>query len=121
MSQVDDTGHKSFLATAAIVKHALVKLASATTVTTAGLNELAIGTADAAAYAAGDPVSVSLFTKQGTFKCIAAGAFSAGAAVYGRASGQVDDIASGAKLVGVAMEAATAQNDEIEVMPRGSV
>jgi hypothetical protein len=117
MSQVNDTGHRSYAATAAIAKHALVKAATVSTCTTAGLNDQAIGTADNEAFAAGDVISVSLLSKQGSLKCLASGAFSVNAAVYGRASGKVDDIASGAKLAGVALEAATAADDIVEVMP----
>jgi len=61
---------------------------------------------------------VRLRSAQGTIKCKASGAFSSGAILYGRANGLVDDIAtSSAVRVGVALEAATAANDIIEVLP----
>lgn len=119
MSQYNDSGYRSFTATAAIAQYALVKAASVSTCTTAGLNEVAIGVAMNAAFAAGDRVNVGLLTKQGTLPMLASGAFSVNAVLYGRASGKVDDIASGAIRCGIALEAATAANDVVEVVPYG--
>jgi predicted RecA/RadA family phage recombinase len=60
---------------------------------------------------------VDLLSKAGTILCKAAGAFSAGAVVYGRASGLVDDISTSSAIkIGTALEAATAANDLVEVM-----
>lgn len=117
MSQSNDTGFKGFLASAAIAQYARVKLDAAGTISTAGLTDKDIGTAQQAAFAAGDQVNVKLRTAPGTHKMIAAGAVTNGAAVNTQASGKVDDAATATGYVlGVALEAATAANDIIEVL-----
>lgn len=114
MSQYVETPTKSFVASAAITKHSRVKLSSGK-VAAAGIAEDWIGTAEDAAFADGDMVAVRLRTAQGTQKYIAAGAVTAGARVYAAASGKIDDTVS-TELVGIALEAATANNDIIEVL-----
>jgi predicted RecA/RadA family phage recombinase len=97
--------------------HARVVLASGGTVSTAGLAEKEIGTAMTAAFASGDLVTVRLRTAAGTHKMIAKEAIAAGATVYTEAGGKVQDTAeSTAFQVGTALEAATAENDIIEVL-----
>ncbi len=63
----------------------------------------------------GEQVSVRLRTAAGTLKIMAAGAFSAGAQLYGAADGKVDDVATG-QIFGMALGAATADGDIIEAI-----
>jgi hypothetical protein len=117
MSQFVDANSKGFLASAAITQYARVILDAAGTVSTAGLTGREIGTALNAAFAAGDQVMVKLRTGAGTHKMIAAGAVTNGAFVHGQASGKVDDVATATGYpIGTALEAATANNDIIEVL-----
>jgi len=117
MSQLNDTGYKGFVASAAISQYARVKVDAAGTVSTAGLTDKDIGTALNAAFAAGDLVQVKMRTAPGTHKMIAAGAVTLGAEVITQASGKIDDAATSTGYrLGIALEAATANNDIIEVM-----
>lgn len=113
MSQYVETNTKTFLATAAIGQFLRVGLSSSG-VTTAGADSPGIGTTDDAVFTANDPIAVRLWSACGTRKMVANGAIAAGAPVYAAASGKVG--ASGSLFVGRAMEAATADNDVIEVM-----
>ena len=116
MSQINETGVKGFTAGAAIWQHILVKLSS-DKLAVAALGQEFIGTILQQAFADGDIRSVRLKSAAGTMKCIASGAFSSGAVVYGRAAGKVDDIsATSAIRVGIALETAAAAGDVIEVM-----
>lgn len=81
----------------------------------AGALDQSIGTMDRPCTAAG-PCSVRLKTAQGTQKMIAGAAISAGAYVYGAASGKISSVANG-NIEGVAREAAAADGDIIEVQP----
>lgn len=117
MSQQVDASFKGFEASAAITQYARVKLDAAGTVSTAGLTDRDIGVAQNAAFAAGDMVQVKLRSGAGTHKMIAAGAVTRGAVVNTAASGKVDDAAtSTGYALGHALEAATANNDVIEVL-----
>lgn len=117
MSQHVETRSKSFVAGGEIAQWILVKLSSGK-LAVAGLAEEPIGVIEAAAFADGDVRSVTLLSCQGTIKCVAAGPFSQGAVVYGRALGKVDDVAtSSAVRIGIALEAATAAGDIVEVLP----
>lgn len=117
MSQHVDGNYKGFVASAAISQHARVKCDAAGTVSTAGLTDKDIGTAMNAAFAAGDQVQVKLRTAAGTHKMIAAGAVTLGAQVNTQASGKIDDAATSTGFpLGMALEAATANNDIIEVI-----
>jgi hypothetical protein len=118
MSQFVETPTKAFTAGAAIAKYLRVKLSSGKlAVAGAGASDepVEIGTIEDASFADGDVRPVRLRTAQGTAKMVAAGAVVQGVAVYGAASGKVDDVASGA-AIGVSMEAAAADGDVIEVM-----
>lgn len=118
MSQMVDTGYKSFEADAAIGQFERVKLDSDGKITQAGLADRGIGVACQAAFAAGDNVTVALYSKCGSMKMVAIEALAAGALVYSEANGKVQDTAAATSyLVGVALEAATADGDVIEVMP----
>lgn len=117
MSQVNNTGCKAFEADAAIAQYARVKLDSDGKITTAGLAEKEIGTATRAAFAAGDVIDVKLRTAGGTHKMIAIEALAIGATVYTETAGKVQDTAQATAFqIGIALEAATADNDVIEVL-----
>lgn len=117
MSQINEGPTKTFTAGAAIGKHILVKLSSGK-LAVAGLGEEFLGTLEDASFADGDLRAVRLRSAQGTLKAVASGAFSAGAVVYGRAAGKVDDISTTSAIrLGIALEAATAANDIVEVLP----
>ena len=119
MSQYNDTGRKAFEADEAIAQHLRVKLDSDGKVTVAGLTDKGIGVATRAAFAAGDIIDVALNSKPGTVKMVAIEALDAGATVYSEANGKVQDTAQATAFqVGVALEAATADGDVIEVMPQ---
>lgn len=118
MSQFNDVGYKTFECDEALTQFSRVKLDSDGKITVCGLTDKGIGVVTRATSAAGEFVDVSLNTKPGTMKMIASEALSAGAIVYSEASGKVQDTAQAtAYQVGVAMEAATADGDIIEVMP----
>ena len=117
MSQYVDGHTRTFTADEAIAIHARVKLDSDGRVTVAGLTDKEVGTAMAAAFAAGDVIPVRLRTASGTHKMIAVEALAVGATVYTEAAGKVQDTAQATAFqIGTALEAATANGDVIEVL-----
>ena len=68
------------------------------------------------AAASGDPVCMRLLGKGMTHKLVAAGAITAGAAIYPADDGKVDDASSGGRSIGIALEAAAASGDIIECL-----
>ncbi len=117
MSQYVDGNHKSYPASAAIAINSRVILEAAGTVVTAGLAEKEIGTAVRAAFAAGDIVTVRLRTAAGTHTMRAKEAIAAGATIYTEAAGEVQDTDQATAFqIGTALTAATAENDELEVL-----
>lgn len=105
---------KTFTAAAARSQYARVKMNS-TAIATAGAADFAIGVQEKQSYGTTDEtVAVRLKTAEGTVKMIANGAISAGANVYAAASGKVGS--AGFVLEGIAMEAASADGDIIEVL-----
>jgi len=117
MSQYVETPTKSFTAGGAIAKNILVKLTSSV-LSVAALGEEPIGTIEEAAFASGDVRSVRMRNGGGTLNCVASGAFSQGAIVYGRADGKIDDISTtSAVRIGIALEDAGAAGDVVEVLP----
>ena len=116
MSQYNE-GKKAFTASGAIARFATVKLTSGsgTAVEVAGSNEASIGFAEALA-ASGETLTVKLKNTGGTYKALASGAFSAGATLYQMAAGKVDDVSGGTARF-VALEAAAADGDVVEVLP----
>jgi len=118
MSQFNDTGYYAATADAAIGLYERVKLDTDGKVTQAGLADRGIGVCMTEAFASGDVINVALFSKAGTLKMIAKEALDAGVLVYSETDGKVQDTAQATSyLVGIALEAATADNDVIEVMP----
>ena len=112
MSQYFETATRPDTAAGAIAQHLRVKTTGALVVATA--SDVELGTMDIAATAAG-PATVRLRTAQGTRKMVALVAITKGDPVYAAAGGKV--AASGSVYVGTALEAATADNDVIEVLP----
>lgn len=115
MSQYIDAAVRAFPVSAAVKKNARVKLASGQ-VAEAGLTDKDIGTALAQAFAAGDVIPIRMMSSGGTEKVIAAAAITQGAEVYTAAAGKVSVSASTAFRVGIALEAATADLDIIEIV-----
>jgi len=116
MSQYS-TGLKAFIASETIARFSTVKLTASTGdyVSVAGSNEANIGFADEA-VASGEYVTVKLKSQGQTFKALAGGDFAAGASLYNVAAGYVDDVSGGTQRY-VALEAATALGDVVEVLP----
>ncbi|MCW8129617.1 MAG: DUF2190 family protein [Planctomycetota bacterium] len=119
MSQQTEAPVISLEAAEAIGQYLRVKLNSSGKAALAGAGEPAIGISQVAA-AQGAQVSVRLLNGPGTFKMVANAAIAALAVVYGVASGKIDDTTGAGNPghgIGLALEAATAQGDVIEVLP----
>lgn len=97
----------------AIATFRRVKL-SGSTVIYADAGEVGIGVAQEA-VASGGVACIETWCRGGTYKVTAAGAFSAGATLYGAADGKVDDVVVGSPI-GYAGEAATADGDIVEMI-----
>lgn len=115
MSQHVDSSFKAFVAAGTIAQYSRVVLGSGGTVTAAVLADKEIGIAMNAAVS-GDLVNVKLRNAQGTHRAIAAAAIARGASVFSAAAGKVSVSATGAYNLGIALEAATANNDVIEIL-----
>ena len=118
MSQYVETAVRGFTAGAAIGQHLRVYLTSSNTLALAGANDYGIGTMEDPSTAANEQVGVRLNSAQGSRKCVANAAITVGDPVYLAASGKVG--ASGSVRYGTALEAATADNDIIEVLVDGN-
>jgi hypothetical protein len=112
MSQYNDSGYKSVTFTEAVGQF----LRTDASGTLCGITERGIGEATVAA-AIGDVASVALHSKQGTKKVVASEAISKDAIVYTAAGGKVGASASTAYPLGIAIEAASADGDVMEIMP----
>lgn len=119
MSQQFETGIRPDIAAGALGLHLRVKTTGALAL--AGITDREIGTIVKQTFANLDVTAVSLVNKPGTVKMVAAGAISKNALVFTAASGKVDATASTAFLIGIAMEAAGADGDVIEVLRTGHV
>lgn len=115
MSQFTEGPTRTFQASAALAKYRRVRLSSGKLAYAGAANTDALGALVQATHAADEDVAVRLLNAQGTHPCVASEAISAGATVYAAANGKV--AASGTVIVGVALDAATADNDIIEVLP----
>jgi len=116
-------GIKTFTAgTGGVYKNTLVKYSSSTVVdNTATSTDMPIGVALADASDT-EQVAVRLINYPGTVEIVAAGAISAGVLVYAAADGEIqaEPSANGTyRCIGIAMEAATTDQDIIEVLPYG--
>lgn len=117
MSQYTEAPCKGYPAGGAIAKNLRVKLLSTGKLAVAGISDKDIGVTENAAFAEDDDVTVRLRTAPGTHKVTVSEAVDAGAELYTAASGKVSDTyASGSYPYGVALEAATANADVIEVL-----
>lgn len=106
---------RAFEADGAIGEDERVKLDSDGKITQAGLADFGIGTAMREAFAAGDVISVALYGPIRKHKAIEA--LDAGAVVYTESAGKVQDTAQATAFpIGIALEAATADGDIIDVM-----
>lgn len=113
MAQFNDTGYGTVTLSATVPQFGRVTAAGAL----AGATDQDIGVTMQAGVS-GDVVSVAYVNKQGTHKAIAASSITLGAKVHTAASGKVNDTqATGSFLRGLAMEAANADGDIIEVLP----
>lgn len=117
MSQQNE-GLKTFLAAEALEAFRRVKLSSGSgdDVEYADAGEAAIGVTQEK-VSSGDPVVVRLLTPGKTFKMVASEALDEGATVYAADDGKVSDTSTGTAC-GTALEAATADGDVIEVLPK---
>lgn len=112
----NDSGFKAFAVGAgALSVGQRVALSSGLAVAAGAPNGTALGVALADAAASGI-VTVKLNSASGTFEMKAGGAISAGAVVYPAPSGKILATATSANNpIGIALEAATADGDVIEV------
>ena len=119
MSQMQDTPTKVFKVDAAIGKYLRVKPNASSQVEVAGVGSSdetkEIGVTQDETFNADEVTAVKLRSAGGTQLMTAAGAFAQGAPIYGAASGKIDDVASGA-VIGIALEAAVADGDVVEVV-----
>jgi len=113
MSQYVEGPTRTFSCSGAIGQFLRVKTPASLAV--AGATDVELGTIERAAFAALDRRAVRLRTADGTCKMVAAGDFVVGATLYGAAAGKVDNVAN-SNRVGIALEAATADGDVIEVL-----
>lgn len=104
----------TFKASAAITGGRQVVVTGNRTVGPAGADALAIGTAGFDA-AIGEDVTVFL-RGDGVHGLVAAGAIAAGAKVISAAAGKVATIGAGVNPIGIALEAAAADLDVIDVL-----
>jgi len=113
MSQECEGNVKAFITGEALEAFCRIKL-SAGMVIYSDAGEDWIGTT-LEKVASGTRVGIKLRTAAGTRKMRAAGAFSAGAQIYGADDGEIDDVAIG-QVQGIALEAASAAHDIVEVI-----
>lgn len=115
-AQYNETRVKTFTGGAVMGNYLRVK-AAAGVVTLAGVGatDIDIGVLNRPALAIGDQVPVTLRNAQGTTLMVAAAAIAADVEFYGAAGGKISTTVSGPPL-GKTLEAATADNDVIEVI-----
>lgn len=118
MSQYNDTGVMSLTCNGALAANLRVKYPSGT-LALAGASDVAVGTVEVATFTGAVLCAVRLRSAQGTRKMVASEAITVGATVYAAASGKV--ASSGTVYEGIAITAAGANGDVIEVMPSPNV
>jgi len=111
-----NTPTRSFPVSSALGKNLRVKLASGV-LALAGINENDIGVLEYPTVSGDEQGTVRLRSAEGSHQAVAAAAITAGALVYTAASGKVSVSASTAFLRGIALTAAAADGDVIEVLP----
>jgi hypothetical protein len=108
---------KTFVAGAAIGQYLRVTLSTGK-LALAGVSDEDLGVTVRASFAANQYQPVRLRTASGTTPYTASKSINQGADVYTAANGKISDSqASGALLVGMALEAASNDGDIIEVLP----
>ena len=115
MSGYVESPTKMFTAGAALAKNLRVKL-TAGKLAAAGSTDHELGTITRDVFADLDVAAVRLRTAQGTCPMVASEAITAGNPCYAATGGKV--AASGTVLIGIAIDAATADGDIIEVLRR---
>jgi hypothetical protein len=110
-----NSGLKAFQAAEDIGAYVRVKLDSSGYIAIAGDDDGWIGTTEAEGDS-GHFITVRLRNVPGTRKMVAGGAITALNRVYGAASGRVDDLATGGFGVGLALTAAAAAGEIVEVL-----
>jgi hypothetical protein len=106
---------KAFRASGPLKAFRRVRLDSSNELVYAGASDTdCIGVTEEEAFNAGQIIGVRLRTATGTLIVTALAAFALNAGLYAAAEGKVDD--SGTVLVGVSLEEATANNDQIEML-----
>jgi hypothetical protein len=118
MSQFVHAPNRMFPCAGAIGQYNRVKLNGSGQLAVAGASDHAIGTVEKAAFAAGDVRDCRLRSAEGTRKMIANGAIAVGTTVFAAASGKIS-ATKNAFPEGIAMEAAGADGDIVEVMMLG--
>ena len=113
MSQQSDSPTKSMTSGETLATLRRVKI-SGSTVIYADATDYGIGVNQAVVGTSGDEATIRLDCA-GSLKMTALNAISAGATVYAAADGKI--AASGTIILGTALEASTANNDVIEVLP----
>jgi len=124
MSQRNDAGFMTLLANAATARHLLCTCNSdGEWEICAGATQIPLGSVQgSAATAASDPLTCKLLNAPGSHKLVAGAAIARGASVCAIAGGKIDDSAlAGSYEIGIAVEAAAADGDVIEVIPVGSI
>lgn len=119
MAVENATGEKALVAASAVTAYRRVSMNSSGQVAHAAAGVLGVGIS-AKTIGSGDHGTINLWSKAGTEKVTAAGAFSAGDVLYPAADGKFDDVENGTGVM-VAMEAATADGDIVEAMPLPSL
>lgn len=121
--QVNATAIGSFPATTARAPYLRVTI-GASDLSLAGALDVEAGTTSQRHVVSGvgaqEYAPVVLRNAPGTVKMVAASAFSALATVYGAADGTIDDVVN-ANPIGVALQAATATGDYVEVLRQNTV
>jgi hypothetical protein len=117
-------GPLTFTAGEALAQYRRVKLKSGSStvpleVEYADKNEKSVGYTETAA-ASGALVAIRPHNMPGNRIATAGEALAAGAAIYGGDDGKVVDTATGAAVLGLALEAATADGDQIEILIYGT-
>lgn len=111
----------SFQAATDLTKYARVKIKNTATKTpeveVAGAADIAIGYVNSEDCYAGDNVAIRLSSSPGIIMGLASEAFVRGAHLYAAASGKLTDTdAGGQTVVAIALNAATADGDYVEVI-----
>lgn len=116
MGQYITTGKRAFTVDGAYSRATRMKLSStANQLTVAGPADIEVGTLDAATFAAGNNATLFLSSAQGTQEFVASGAIAVNSLVYPDANGQITATANGL-VIGIALSAASASGDIIEVL-----